>query len=200
MPYAAEAAFLDHEPPQRERGSILRLVSIARHEPRKGYDVLLHALAQLKADGVPFRARLIGGGPLLGEHRALASRLGLDDCVAIEGVVPDVRPILDAADAFVLPSREEQSGSLAILEALQSGLPIVAAAVDGILEDLSQDDALLVPPADVPAFAAALTRVLTDDLLRARLQIRARQIFEERFSAPPFAAALGSIYRELLGD
>jgi glycosyltransferase involved in cell wall biosynthesis len=204
MPYAAESAFFDHAPAPKALGRPLivpLIVAISRHEPRKGVDVLLHALARLKADGVPFQARLAGGGPLLAEHRALALRLLLDDCVSIEGVVPDVRSLLDDADVFVLPSREEQSGSLALLEALQAGAAVVASSVDGILEDLIDGkDALLTRPDDPAHLAAALARVLTDEPLRRRLQVHARATFNERFSAAPFSAALGSVYRELLAE
>jgi glycosyltransferase involved in cell wall biosynthesis len=204
MPYAAESAFFDRAPARKAFGRPLMvplIAAISRHEPRKGVDILLHALARLKADCVPFQARLAGGGPLLAEHRALASRLLLDDSVTIEGVVPDVRSLLDAADVFVLPSREEQSGSLALLEALQAGTAVVASAVDGLLEDLIDgQDALLTRPDDPAHLAAALARVLTDEPLRRGLQVRARATFDQRFSAAPFSAALGSIYRELLAE
>jgi glycosyltransferase involved in cell wall biosynthesis len=204
MPYAAESAFFDHAPAPKAFGRpriVPLIVAISRHEPRKGVDVLLHALARLKADGVQFQAHLAGGGPLVAEHRALASRLLLDDSVTIEGVVPDVRSLLDAADVFVLPSREEQSGSLALLEGLQAGVAVVASAVDGLLEDLTDgEDALLTRPDDPAHLAAALARVLTDEPLRRGLQVRARATFDERFSAAPFSAALGSIYRELLAE
>lgn len=200
MPYAAESAFFDRGVASRAADSVPSIVSIARHEPRKGNDVLLRALAQLRSEGVAFRARLAGGGPLLAHNRTLAHELGLDDCVALEGVVPDVRPLLDEAGIFVLPSREEQSGSLAILEALQSGLAIVASAVDGIAEDLHGGDALLVSPGDAAALAAAIRSLLLDAALRRRLQQRARELFDRRFAAGPFAAALGAIYRELLAE
>jgi glycosyltransferase involved in cell wall biosynthesis len=204
MPYAAESAFFDRDPAPKAFGrprTVPLIVAISRHEPRKGVDVLLHALARLRADGVPFQARLPGGGPLLAEHRALASRLLLDDSVTVEGVVPDVRSLLDAADVFVLPSREEQSGSLALLEGLQAGVAVVASAVDGILEDLIDGkDALLTRPGDPAHLTAALARVLTDEPLRRDLQVRARATFDERFSAAPFSAALASIYRDLLAE
>ncbi|MCU1349558.1 MAG: glycosyl transferase [Acidobacteria bacterium] len=200
MPYAAEAAFFDEPPSARIAAPIPAIVSVARHEPRKGLDVLLHALARIREEGIPFRARLIGGGPLLAVHRRLASHLALDDCVAIEGVLPDVRPLLRTADIFVLPSREEQSGSLAILEALQAGNAIVASAVDGLVEDLTDgQDAFLPPAGDVAALAAAVSRVVTDEPLLRHLQGGARATFERRFSAAPFAAALGAVYEEMLG-
>jgi glycosyltransferase involved in cell wall biosynthesis len=73
--------------------------------------------------------------------------------------------------------------------------------VDGLLEDLIDgEDALLTRPDDPAHLAAALARVLTDEPLRRGLQIRARATFDERFSAAPFSAALGSIYRELLAE
>lgn len=200
MPYAAEAAFRDRVPAPRNEAGLPRILCIARHEPRKGNDVLLRGLAEVKAAGVSFEARLVGGGPLLAEHRALAAKLGLGGSVVIEGIVPDVQPLLEAADLFVLPSREEQSGSLAILEALQHGLAIVASAVDGILEDLSPDDALLVPPGAENALAVAIVSVLSSASLRVRLQARSRELFERRFAAAPFAASLGAIYRELLEE
>jgi glycosyltransferase involved in cell wall biosynthesis len=198
MPYAAESAFFD-EPP-RTRGSGVPLIAIvSRHEPRKGCDVLLHALATVKKANIPFQARHAGGGRLLEDDRVLAASLGLGDCVSIEGVVPEVTTLLREADVFVLASREEQSGSLAILEALQSGDALVATSVDGLLEDLTDgEDALLVPPDDPGALAAALVRLLTDKSLRLRMQAGARKTFERRFSAQPFAASLGAIYREML--
>jgi glycosyltransferase involved in cell wall biosynthesis len=174
------------------------VVGVARHETRKGIDVLLHALARLRADGVPFRACLLGGGPLLATHRQLVSRLGLDGTVAVPGAVREVVPWLARADVFVLASREEQSGSLALLEALRQGLAVVASGVDGIPEDVSDgDDALLVPPGDSRALAAALARVLGDAELRRRLGRRGRETFAARFSPAVVAASLAQLYASL---
>jgi glycosyltransferase involved in cell wall biosynthesis len=171
------------------------LVSVARHQARKGIDVLLRALASLRAAGVPLRACLVGGGPRLAEPRQRVAELGLAGAVVCTGVVESVAPYLGCADVFVLPSREEQSGSLALLEALRAGLPVVASGVDGILEDVADgEDGLLVPPGDPAALAAALARVLADAPLRARLGRQARATYEARFAAPVVAAALAELY------
>jgi glycosyltransferase involved in cell wall biosynthesis len=174
------------------------VVAVSRHDPRKGVDVLLHALARLRAAGSPCRACLVGGGPLLGEHRRLAAALGLAGTVALTGEVPDPAPYLACADIYVLPSRAEQSGSLALIEALRAGRAVVASGVDGILEDVADGhDALLVPPGDPAALAGALGRALADPELRRRLAAAARRTFAARFSAAMVAGALRDLYTSL---
>jgi glycosyltransferase involved in cell wall biosynthesis len=174
------------------------IVAVSRHEPRKGVDVLLHALAALRQSGVALRACLVGGGILLAEHRALAAKLGLAGVVAVTGPVPHIWPYLAPADLFVLPSRTEQSGSLAVIEALLSGKAVVASGVDGLLEDLTDDgDALLVPPGDGVALAQALRGCLLDEPLRRRLAERGRETFAASFSPAAVAARLGDLYAGL---
>jgi glycosyltransferase involved in cell wall biosynthesis len=174
------------------------IVSVSRHGPNKGVDVLLRALAALRSDGVRFRACVVGPGRLLEADRRLASRLGLDGSVAIPGMVDDVMPYLRSADVFALPSLGEQSGSVALLEALQSGTAVVASDCDGIPEDVTDGEhALLVPPGEVGALRDALARLIDDPALRAELAARGRERFEERFSADTFVAALRDVYAEL---
>jgi glycosyltransferase involved in cell wall biosynthesis len=161
--------------------------------------VLLHALASLKAAGLRFRACLVGPGRLLDAHRKLSSRLGLDGQVAIPGQVDDVLPYLHAADLFVLPSLEEGSGSVALLEALQTGTAVVASSCDGIPEDVTDGQTgLLVPPGDVGALRDALAALIGDPGRRTELAARGRALFEERFSADTFVPALRDVYAELV--
>jgi glycosyltransferase involved in cell wall biosynthesis len=171
------------------------VVSVSRHDGRKGLDVLLHALAGLRDDGVPFRAVLAGDGVLLERHRALARELALGDHVMIPGRVPDVMPHLRRAAVFVLPSTTEDSGSLSVLEALVAGAPVVATAIDGLPEDLTHErDALLVPPGDAGALRDALARLLRDPGLRRRLANGGRELHERRFSAERATEAVAELY------
>lgn len=199
--YSSEMAFQDQPPrllPTAGGSGAPRIVAISRHDPRKGVDVLLHALALLAARRVSFRAELIGAGPLLAEDRRLSASLGLDSSVEIPGYVRDAQSRLRSADVFCLPSRGEQSGSVAVLEALQSGIAVAASSCDGIPEDLTDlEDALLVPPGNAHALADALERLLTDAALRARLAAAGRRTFERRFSADAFSQQLGALYEEL---
>src|SRR5579884_682395 len=208
LPHAAPAAF-DAPRTARSRAvppeiSALHpadaplIVSVSRHDPRKGVDILLQALAGLTRAGVRFRACLVGSGALLSAHRRLLERLNLGGAVAITGHVPDVFDYLSHGDIFVLPSLQEGGGSVSLQEALQAGIAVVASHCDGIPEDLAPDrDALLVPPGDPGALHAALARLLTDEPLRARLAARARQVYEERFTAASFVAGLSAVYCEL---
>jgi glycosyltransferase involved in cell wall biosynthesis len=206
--YAPASAF-DPEPdalPERPPAPIAGLdgadapliVSASRHGPNKGLDVLLHALGSLKSRGVGFRACLVGPGRLLEAHRRLATRLGLDGTVAIPGRVDDVTAYLRWADVFALPSLAEQSGSVALLEALQTATAVVASGCDGIPEDVvSGEHALLVPPGDAGALSDALARLIEDPGLRSDLATRGRERFEERFSADAFVDSIRNAYAGL---
>jgi glycosyltransferase involved in cell wall biosynthesis len=206
IPYAAPDAFSEPAQAGAEPAPIADLgapatplvVSVSRHVPRKGVDLLLLALARVAASGAGFRACLVGPGKLLTSHRRLASALGLDRQLVIPGLVPDVAPYLSAADIFVLPSVAESSGSVSVLEAMRAGKPVIATACDGLPEDLIDgENGLLVAPGDVGALAEALRRLLADAELRSRLGAAARLTYERRFSADRFVAALADVYGEL---
>jgi glycosyltransferase involved in cell wall biosynthesis len=208
VPYSIEKDFESGPPPAPMRAdpapSSARppaILCIARHDPRKGVDVLLRALDSLGRAGIPFTARLLGDGILIEQHRRLLHDMQLADRVEILGNVPSVDPYLAAADLFVLPSREEQSGSLALLEAMRAGLACVASGCDGIPEDVRHgEDAWLTAPGDARSLASGISTLLADAGLRARLADAGRRSFEARFSAAAFTASLDRLYRDLLSQ
>jgi glycosyltransferase involved in cell wall biosynthesis len=186
------AAIKDLEP--REAPLI---VSVSRHDPRKGISVLLHALAALRAEDLPFRACLVGRGQLLDRHRQLAEQLRLGHETLIAGFVPDSYEYLQCAEIFVLPSLEEGSGSVSLIEALQAGIPVVASNIDGIPEDVGHGkNALLVEPGNVAALTAGLRQMILDAELRKRLADCSQATFKKDFSPLRFARALGDVYAE----
>ena len=143
----------------------------------KGFDLLIEAVAQL--EGVYLW--LVGDGP---EAEALlwqAEDLGVSDRVRFAGWREDPTEVIGAANAFVLPSRDEPLGN-ALIEAWRVGVPSVASMTDGpnwYAED--GRDALLVPVGDAGALAGALRRLVADGDLRGRLVAGARQTLSERF-------------------
>ena len=204
MTYASEAAFIEDglEKPRMpdflqsfEPKATPLIVCVPRHDARKGIYVLLSALGELTARGIPFRACLAGGGQLLEQHRRLAIKLGLAGSTLIVGKVPDSYSLLRHADIFVLPSLEESSGSVSLLEAMQAGAAPVVSRIDGLPEDVTDEEsALLITPGDVGELADALARCLGDPALRNRLAASAQATYRERFSADAYAKDLKSIY------
>ena len=139
---------------------------IGRHEPRKGLDVLLEAMAML-----PPTVRLWVGsdGP---DTTALKARFADDVRVEWLGRLTDADKAarMKGADVFCAPSLRGESFGVVLLEAMAAGTPVVASDLPGYRNVAIADrDALLVPPGDPGALAVALQRVLDDRALAARL-------------------------------
>jgi len=131
-------------------------VCAGRLEEQKGQDVLLDALAEVRRRGLEFVAVLAGDGSLRPALEQRARTLGLEANVRFAGQVEDLGPLLGAADVVALPSRWEGM-PLVLLEALARGRPVVASAVGGVPEVVTDGEhARLVPPGDVAALATAL--------------------------------------------
>jgi glycosyltransferase involved in cell wall biosynthesis len=99
---------------------------------------------------------------------------------------------------FALPSLEEGGGSLAVAEAMQYGLPVVASNCDGIGEDVTNGvDGLLVPPGDPWALATALERLTADLALCREMGAKAHETYNRRFSARAMCDGLARVYAGL---
>lgn len=192
--YASTAAFTD-DAPQSQLADPPLILCVSRQDPRKGIDTLIDALAEVHLADLPFRAKLVGPGRLLEPHRELISKRGLAEIVELPGRVDDVRPLYEQAAIYVLPSVAEASGSVSVLEALQAATPVISTNVDGLPEDLTDGkDALLVPPSNKTALAAALKTLLQNNKLRTEMSKNARATYEARFSAEAFVTALRQAY------
>jgi len=151
------------------------VLSLGRLVPIKGVDRAVRAMAGIDAELV-----VAGDGLSRGSLEALAKDLQVR--ARFTGIVRGdaKRDWLVAADAFVLPSLRLPSGRTegtptALLEAMSAGLPVIASAVGGIPDVVTHEkNGLLVPPDDVPALHAALSRVATDAALRKRLSRAAK--------------------------
>jgi glycosyltransferase involved in cell wall biosynthesis len=169
--------------------------TVGRLEPRKGTGTLLSAFAALRAEG-RFDAALVvvGDGPLRAELAAEAARLGVAAHVQFLGDRADVEGVLAALDVFVLPSRTEGMSN-ALLEAMATARPVVATAVGGTPEVVSDGQTGLLVPADAPAaMATAIRRLLADHDLAGRLGAAARQTVEARYGAKSMVRRLEAVY------
>jgi glycosyltransferase involved in cell wall biosynthesis len=128
------------------------------------------------------RLWLVGDGPHRDELNALIGHLGLWGFVYLAGSFDDVEDFLRAADLFVLPSLEEGM-SLAVLEAMAIGLPVIATAIpanEAIVAD--RVTGRLTPPRDSERLAAVIVELLQDHQQSDRLAIEARRQVSQKYS------------------
>ena len=180
----------------RGNAPLVRVVFVGRHVKVKGIDVLLRAWAQVRRpDGV--RLVLAGNGPERIVLQDLAHELGLDEAVEFPGNVDDVPRLLATAGLYVQASHQEGLPN-AVLEAMASGLAVVATSVSGH-EDVVEHGrtGLLVPPDDPVSLARAIQALLGDAGLRRRMGEAAREAIEHTFSADIVTAQLLHLYRSL---
>jgi hypothetical protein len=129
---------------------------------------LLDAFAAMKRPGL--RLLIVGEGPMRGPIEEKIAALGLGERVTLAGQRSDPERWLQAMDVFCLPSYANEGVPQAILQAMLCALPIVTTPVGAILEAVSDGEtALVVPPRDAAALAAAIGRLLDDPALAARL-------------------------------
>ncbi len=184
------------EPPARSAPVVLcpgRLV------PVKGQRYLLDAAASLKGRGVSFQILLAGDGP---DDEAIARRiaeLGLGERVRRLGMVPHVELLRlyreRAVDCVALPSLDLGEGvhegiSVALIEAMAHGVPVISTPTGGLTELLEGGAGMMVPPADAGALADALERLLTSPRLREELGQAGRRRIEEEFDVTRVADEL----------
>jgi glycosyltransferase involved in cell wall biosynthesis len=166
----------------------------ARLDEQKGLPVLLRAAADLP--GVDFV--LAGEGPERTSLEALAGEMGIADRVHFLGYRDDISQLLAACDVFALPSLYEGS-SLAVLEAMAAGRPVVSSAIGGT-DELIDDgaDGLLISPGDATGLADALRHLLDDADLRTTFAQRARERVERDFTPTAMTQRVEAIYTEML--
>lgn len=173
------------------------VVYTGRLAPEKGVDVLLDAWAEARRRGVLGTLCLVGEGPERGALERRARDHGILGAVRLAGPAADVAPWLAAADAFVLPSRTEGL-SVALLEAMATGLAVVATDVGGTRE-AAGGAAVLVPPEDPRALAEALGALLADEGKARALGEAARRRVISRFGIGGVARRHLDLYGEVAG-
>lgn len=157
-------------------------VYTGRLHPGKGLDVLVTAWRQIANQWPDARLWLAGEGPSRDALEQQIHQLGLDGRVVPAGSFDHVEELLWAADLYVLPSLEEAM-SVALLEAMAAGLPIVTTDIPGNRPLIvHQEHGLLVPPGDASALAAAMARLVEQPLLAQRLGRAAREQATASFS------------------
>jgi glycosyltransferase involved in cell wall biosynthesis len=178
--------------PQRTRDGRYKALGVGRDEPVVGFvgrlvsarapGVFVEAVARARHHIPSLRALIVGEGPLRQEVELQVHRLGLERRVTLLGMRQDVPEWLAGLDALVFCS-EREGCSLAMLEAMAMGVPVVATQVGGTLEVIeSEVSGLLVPPRQPQALADRIVELLNSPAKAAAIRTAARQRVEQHFS------------------
>lgn len=189
------SAFRPIDAPEQRPG---QLIAVGRLVPKKGFDILLDACGILRDRGVTFDLSLIGSGPMEAELAARIAKLGLSDCVRLDGPRPqeDLIERMGQAEAAVLPCVVTESGDrdglpTVLLEAMARALPVVTTTVSGgpeIVED--GVTGRLCAAGDPVGLADALEAVLSDRTAARKMGLAGRARAERLFDLTTNAARL----------
>jgi len=171
----------------RDAGRESRIVFVGRSEPRKGLPVLLRAFDRLP--GTPVLELVgVGAGDVPNRPRVRA-----------HGQVPDAERVrlIGEADVLCAPSLGGESFGVVVLEGMAAGVPVVASEIPGYVAVLPPSAGRLVPPGDDAALAGALTELLSDSELRARLGEQGRRA-AARYDWARVGEEIAAVYDEVL--
>jgi glycosyltransferase involved in cell wall biosynthesis len=194
-------------PPEDQR--TFRVISIAWLRWVKGFEWAVEAVRKLAAAGVPVEFTILGNDPKdevgePSERDRIAHAVAdaqLEDHVRLAERVPsrEVARRLQASHVFLLPSLDEGLPTV-VLEAMASGVPVVATDCGGVSEAVTDGvEGLLVPPRDADALADALTRLWQEPELRKRMGEAGRRTVTSRFTLERQLRELQTLYREVAG-
>jgi len=183
-----------------------RIIQASRFIEKKGLEVTLEAFATFHKEYPNSELILAGEGPLEKRLHEKVATLGIERFVKFPGFChqEDLARLYQKADIFIHPSQTPPNGDQegvpnAMLEAMATGLPVVATNHGGIPEAVTtEEDGLLVPERDAEALGDALLRLTEETGLYERLSKRAAESVRERFEQSRSIARLEGFYRELI--
>jgi glycosyltransferase involved in cell wall biosynthesis len=170
------------------------ILTLARLDKQKGHPYLLRAAVQ-----VPDALFLLAGdGPERAGLENLVQQLGIAGRVLFLGYRQDIADLLKICDMMVLPSLYEGL-PLSILEAMAAGKPVIATNIGGTNEAvIDGQTGLLVPPADPPALAAAIRKLIENPLLAGKLAAAGKEQVQREFSVETMICRVTQVYDEIL--
>lgn len=177
------------------------LISVGRLAPQKGLEYLLQAVPLMCAQGYShFRVVLVGDGPMRADLEALARKLGIKNHIMFLEFRRDIGDLLGASDIVVMPSLWEGL-SIALLEAMAAGKPIVTTTIGSNLEVTDHGRvALLVPPKDPEAIAQAVVQLMRDPDKALSLARAARERFLSHYTEERMLAEYINLYLSLIKE
>lgn len=183
-------------------GEPLVVGMVALFRPRKGIEVLLEAIAELRQSGHDVRLHAVGpfeSNDYRDSVQRLVRKLGLESHIHWTGFTNDVVSEFERMHVFALPSLFGEGMPMVVLEAMAAGLPVVSTLVEGIPEVVRDgEDGLLVEPGNPKQLAVALGKLASGEIDGAVLGDSGRRRQIEHFSDLAMANGVASVYREML--
>lgn len=173
-------------------GETVVITHIGRFNEQKNHEGLLRAFQKIHAAFPQTRLDLLGDGERMETVKAQARELGVSDSVRFLGSQSNVYPYLQQSDLFVLPSRYEGM-PMTLIEAMGTGVPIVASAVGGVPDMITDGESGRLTSCDSEEFAHAVIQLLENAELREKLGRNAR-LSSQRFSAQYMAEQYVRVY------
>jgi glycosyltransferase involved in cell wall biosynthesis len=170
---------------------------VGRLVKEKSFHIFLAAAPSLLADEPDTRMLIVGEGPLLETLKSLAKNLGISQAVTFTGYRRDISSVYKAMDVFVLPSLAEGC-SLAMIEAMLSGVPVVVTDVEGVRDMVvNGETGLVIPFNDSGALSTAIIKLFNESGLRQQLAIKASAAARKTYDATRMAKEIESLYKEM---
>jgi glycosyltransferase involved in cell wall biosynthesis len=170
---------------------------VAQLFPPKAWDDFVRVIGSLRDRGLNVRGMIVGEGELRSELESMVARMGLSDVIEFTGFQHDVRKVLAQFDIFLFTTKREGL-SVAVIEAMASGLPVAATDVGGIAEQVEVgENGYIVPAGDVEAMVERCSELIQAPAKRARFSARSRELALERFSEDTMLLQYADLYKEL---
>ncbi len=176
----------------------LRLLTVGRLAPIKGYPTLLQACRRLSDDGVNWRLNLVGDGEMRPDLEALARQLEIEDRVQFSGAVgqDEIHRHFDEANVLVVPSFNEGVPTV-LMEAMAKGMTVASTNVAGVTELVEEGvNGLLMRPASVDTQYQTLRRIAQDPQSLASFSEAARRKVEQEFSITGVGQQMAGLFRK----
>jgi glycosyltransferase involved in cell wall biosynthesis len=171
---------------------------VARMQPVKGHSFFIDAAANVLREQANAHFVLVGDGPLRSDIENQIARLGIADRVHLLGDRADVSQLVPGFDLLVLASLHEGSPN-AVMEAMAAGVPVVATAVGGTKELITDGETgYLAPPADPAALADRIVFALSREDHRAEITSAARRRINTEYGMDPMVRSVERLYDELM--
>lgn len=189
---------IEHLVQTEQVNSSVMMIMVARFAKPKRQLALLKALQKLQL--IDWTLRFAGDGPLLLEAKDFVRKHGLQDRVQFLGNRQDISELLRESDLFILLS-DWEGLPLSILEAMRSGLPIIASDVGGVKEAVTHSvNGYLIPKNDEEELLSRLSYLLSDSLLRREMGNESRRLYEEKFTFKQMLNETNRYYNRIIQE